>query len=431
VFAKLVILLRWCCDEGKRMTTKTKSAQALTAKAIEAMKPDPDSAFRIPDLRCKGLALRVAADGGKTWDLTFRIKNSGVKRPSLGRYEDVGLEAARQRANALTSAARQGRDLIGEEQAARNEHNQSFTIERLINEYVKRRLTGRLRTAHEVESRLKRALKPVMQRKAASIRRRDLRELLDAVSDQGWAREVGQRRQAIGALFKWGIAQDIISTNPAEGLVSYGRGAPRSRVLDEGEIRTLWQWLDDAKNISTTTSSILKLQLCLGSRCGEVAAMRAGEFTTDGKDRLLWTLPVERSKNKHLRVTPILGLAREIIAARLDNDILFESEVGKPLYAGLVGQQIRQRWNRLPVDRFSTHDLRRSAATAMVKLGIPLETVANVVGHEASGSRVQTLVRHYVHDDFIDRKADALARWDRRLRQILAGESGRIIPLRA
>src|ERR1700722_19016355 len=97
------------------MTTESKTtrkAQILTAKAIEAMKPDPDVAYRAPDLRAKGLALRVATDGGKTWDLAYRIKGKGVRRLSLGRYNDVGLEQARRRANELTSAARQRRDLV-------------------------------------------------------------------------------------------------------------------------------------------------------------------------------------------------------------------------------------------------------------------------------------------------------------------------------
>jgi hypothetical protein len=70
----------------------TRKAQLLTVKGIEAMDPDPSGAYRVPDTRAKGLALRVAADGGKTWDLSYRIKGKGVRRRSLGRFEGVGLE---------------------------------------------------------------------------------------------------------------------------------------------------------------------------------------------------------------------------------------------------------------------------------------------------------------------------------------------------
>jgi integrase len=412
------------------MADKTR---ALTAKTIEALKPDPAGAYYQPDMRARGLALRVAADGGKTWGVAYRIKGKGVRRVSLGRFEDIGLEAARQRANDLTSEARQGRDPIAEEKAAKNEYDQSFTIERLIAEYLKRRVTGRLRTAGELERRLRRTLEPMMKRKAADIRRRDLRNLLDAVADQGLKREAGHRRQSIGAMFKWAVAQDIIETNPADGLGSYGLGTPRDRVLSGKEIRLLWQWLDDSRNISAGVRDILKLQLCLGARVGEVAGMRANEFAKDDKGRLLWTLPEERAKNERARVTPILGLALNIVSTRASADVLFPSETGDPHTSGSVGQQLRARWDRLPIDKFRTHDLRRTTATIMTsQLSLPLEMVAIVVGHTAGGSQTQTLVRNYIHDQFVDRKIAALGRWDRHLRQIVAGEaSGKVIPLRA
>jgi len=116
------------------------------------------------------------------------------------------------------------------------------------------------------------------------------------------------------------------------------------------------------------------------------------------------------------------------LSARASEDVLFASETGNPHYSGSVGQQLRARWDRLPIDRFRTHDLRRTVATMMVaQLKLPLELVAIVVGHTVGGSQTQTLVRNYVHDQFVDRKAGALAQWDRRLRQILAGEAGKVV----
>jgi len=138
----------------------TRPAKALTAKTIEALRPDQAGPYRVPDARCNGLAMRVAPGGGKTWDLAFRIKGGAVRRLSLGKFQDVGLEAARDRANALTSAARQGRDPIAEEARAREEAQQDYTVGRLIEEYVRRRVAGRLRTAGEIERRLNGPLRP-------------------------------------------------------------------------------------------------------------------------------------------------------------------------------------------------------------------------------------------------------------------------------
>jgi integrase len=412
----------------------TRKARALTAKAIEAMKPDPDVAYRAPDLRAKGLGLRVATDGGKTWNLAYRIKGKGVRRPSLGRYEDVSLEQARKRANELTSAARQGRDLIAEEETARDERDQSFTVERLISEYLKRRVTGRLRTAGEIERRLKRTLARVFCRKATEIRRRDLRELFDHAADEGHTREAEKRRATVAAMFRWAQRQDIIDVNPADGLTPYDRGTPRKRALDEDEIRKLWSWFESG-DLYSAVADVLKLQLLIGARVAEVGGMKVDEFKRDATGRLLWILPAARSKNKRERTTPIVGLARELIEARLkptsDGDgRLFSSETGAGLGSSLVGQHIVHRWNRLPVTKFSTHDLRRTASVSMAKLGISLETVAMVIGHEA-GDGTRTLARHYLPDDFLDRKADALAKWERRLQAILTSETGKVLPLRA
>ena len=180
--------------------------------------------YRVPDQRCKGLALRVATDGRKTWDLSFRLKGGAVRRMSLGGIEDVGLEAARTRANALTSAARLGRDLVKDEKAARDEAAREFTVEKLIEEYLKRRVRGRLRSATDIELRLKRTLTSIMKRKATEIRRRELRDLFDAVADAGRKGEAEKRRATVSTMFAWAVGQDICENNPTQGLTSFDDG---------------------------------------------------------------------------------------------------------------------------------------------------------------------------------------------------------------
>ena len=85
--------------------------------------------------------MRVAPSGVKTWDLAYRIQGTGkTRRLSLGRTTDVGLEQARERANQLTTAARGGRDLIGEEGEARDAATSRIRVETLIDHYLRRRV---------------------------------------------------------------------------------------------------------------------------------------------------------------------------------------------------------------------------------------------------------------------------------------------------
>jgi Arm domain-containing DNA-binding protein/integrase-like protein len=187
-----------------------------------------EAPYRVPDQHCKGLAVRVAPSGLKTWDLAYRIRGSGkIRRLSLGRISDVSLEKARERANELTSAARQGRDLITEEDEARDAAASRITVEKLIDLCLRRRGIGRLRTAKGIESRLRRTLTPILQRYAADICRRDIREILDAIVDQGKGREAEKRRQVCTAMFRWALSQDVVGADPTAGLQAYYRGTAR------------------------------------------------------------------------------------------------------------------------------------------------------------------------------------------------------------
>ena len=122
----------------------TRGAQLLTHRTIEALRA-AEAPYRVPDQRCKGLAVRVAPSGVKTWDLAYRIRGTAkMRRLSLGRTTDVSLEQARERANELTSAARGGRDLIGEEGEAKDAAALRITVQKLIDLYLRRRVVGRL-----------------------------------------------------------------------------------------------------------------------------------------------------------------------------------------------------------------------------------------------------------------------------------------------
>lgn len=390
----------------------TRPKLALTAKAIEALAPD-GVAYRVPDERCIGLAVRVGPNGMKTWDLSFRVHGQGtVKRLSLGRVDDLSLGDARARANDLTSAARRGRDIVEEERKAVELVRSRATVRELIEEYVRRRVRGRLRTALEIERRLYRALASRLDHFAGDLRRRDIRILLDAVADDGFAREAEKRRQTIGAMFRWALSQDNVEINPTTGLTAYGAGTPGTRVLSPEEIGSVWDWLESGE-VPQNHAYAMKLQLLTGARCGEVAGVCAEEIDTA---EWTWTLPAARSKNGKSRITPLVGIARRIIEDRLllvRTGALYRTEAGTPLRSVNVAQSLWARRNRLPVSKFTTHDLRRTVATQLAELGTPFDVIAIVIGHEAGTRETKTLVRHYVRTDLLQRKREVLQAWDR------------------
>ena len=408
----------------------TRGTVALTHRSIEALRP-AQAPYRVSDQRCIGLAVRVAASGVKTWDLAYRVRSTGrVRRISLGRVGDVSLEKARKRANELTSAARTGRDLLAEEEESRVAAASRLTIGELIDVYVRRRVTGRLRSAKQIENRLKRALCPIRHRYADEMRRRDIRQLLDPVADQKIRREAEQRRQTIGRMFRWGVSQDLVEIDPTAGLAAYDPGRPRDRVLTTQEIEGLWKWLgSDA--LPPDPADILKLELLTGARCGEISGLCGEEID---RDEWVWRLPALRSKNKKPRVTPLVGVARQIIQARLSttpSGPLFKTENGTTMASHHLGYYLLSRRRKLPIEKFTTHDLRRTSVTMLAEMGVALDLIAAVVGHEAGGRETRTLVRHYVRSDMIERKTDALRSWDALLQDIVTGrEAAKVVHLK-
>jgi integrase len=369
----------------------------LKVKFIEALKAEAEP-YGWKDSRTAGLVLRVAQSGEKTWPLSFRVKGrSKVKNVSLGKYGDPGasLEEARARANELTSAARRGVDLIAAEAEVLAAKARAINIGALIELYLKRRVIGRLRSASAVARILRRILAPLASVPAADVRRRDLAPLFEEIAARGRQRLAGLSLRLVGAMFRWAVAQDLVSNDPTKGLSSYDAGTPRDRVLDADEIHLLWPWMDEA--LPDAVRDSLRVQLLLGCRIGEVAGMTVGEID---RDKWLWTLPAARSKNKRPRVTPLVGAARSIIEARIADaadDVLFPDAVGGALTSVSVGTALLRRRRRLPIATFKSHDLRRTAASLMYELGIAKDVIGAIVGHGGEDEKsARVLIRHYL-----------------------------------
>jgi integrase len=111
----------------------------------------------------------------------------------------------------------------------------------------------------------------------------------------------------------------------------------------------------------------------------------------------------------------------------------FTTETGVPINSAIMGKSLQARREKLGIDYFTTHDLRRTAATRMVELVGFFDIVALAIGQEAGGRDTRTLTRHYVRTDMLERKTAVLEVWDRRLGEIISGEpvGSKVAPLRS
>jgi hypothetical protein len=112
-------------------------------------------------------------------------------------------------------------------------------------------------------------------------------------------------------------------------------------------------------------------------------------------------LPARRSKNKKPRVTPILDTARELLEPRvegIEGGPLFVLENGTVMSSSNLGHFLLTRRSTLPIAKFTSPDLRRSAATHTAEMGIALDVIAAVM---VTPSRVARTLVFYDATTFI------------------------------
>ena len=110
--------------------------------------------------------------------------------------------------------------------------------------------------------------------------------------------------------------------------------------------------------------------------------MTRSEISADGST---WTIPKERSKNKTAHVVPLSPLAQEIIASvrtvASPSGFIFTTNGETPISAFSKAKARLDRALGFPPWRI--HDLRRTAATGMARLGQPVHVVERALNHKS------------------------------------------------
>jgi integrase len=79
---------------------------------------------------------------------------------------------------------------------------------------------------------------------------------------------------------------------------------------------------------------------------------------------------------------------------------------------------VRQNEDHFGIEHFTPHDLRRTAASFMTKIGVPRLHVEKVLNH-STGDIAEVYDRH----DYLPEKRAALERWGARLSEITVGRT--------
>jgi integrase len=149
--------------------------------------------------------------------------------------------------------------------------------------------------------------------------------------------------------------------------------------------------------------------------------MRHSEINGD-----VWSLPPERVKNGQRHEVPLstqaLAAIESVPVFAGQEDHVFPPASMSHLKAALDRHmKVAQPW--------VFHDLRRTAASGMARLGIRLPVIEKCLNH-ASGS-FRGIVGVYQRHDFAAEKRDALQRWADHVEAVVkGGPVGKVIKLR-
>lgn len=410
------------------------TAVGLTDAKIKGLKAPATGRIEVSDENVKGLRLRVGTSGAKTFILRKRIGGK-ISNVTVGRYHDqrFTLTDARKKARTLLNDIEGGADPRAD--TRRKAGAGSGTVRALFDDYKKAK-AGK-RSIGEIERIFDRYILPeIGDRLADSINRADVTRLIDKVATGGakptpvMARAVAAQ---LSAFYGWAMPRlHRLEINPCRDAGKPDRPKPRERVLSNAELKALWKVLDGE---GQPWGPAVKLLILTGQRRDEVFSADRAEF--DLKARL-WTIPGERAKNGKAHLVPLSPAVVEIVKGvpTIDgSEKLFPSradpERGASGFSKALERIIAAMEKDLggPIERFTLHDLRRTLATGLQRLGVRLEVTEAVLNHVA-GTR-GGLVGVYQRHEFLDEKRHALNAWAAEVERIVkAKDRGNVVAIR-
>jgi integrase len=436
----------------------------LTERKIEKLATERGRKDRlIFDDAQRGLAVRVTATGGRTYLAQYTLHGHKWRVP-LGACSALSLANAREAAAAVMGDVAKGRNPAMERkeaaaaERARRTRNR-LTLRVLIDDWNRLHLTERRpRYAAEAVRALHYAFADHLDDAAEDLDRIAVVRALDALTrrrkrtqgngaDKPKGAAMAGRTAAYGrAAFAWAVKRGAVRVNPFADLPIAKSAGTRNRKLTDDEISEVWRAAGDA---ALPYGRIVRLLILTGQRKTEVAAMSWPELS---EDISTWTMAGERTKNGAVHMVPLSAPARNLIKGLLPDDangaerILNEKRAtGALVLPGAVGAPF-SGWskaaraldntimaarakaaadtgrNPTPLVPWTLHDLRRTVATGLQRLGVRLEVTEAVLNH-VSGSRGGIRGVYQQHDWAAEKRA-ALDAWAVHVLAVAEGRAG-------
>ena len=385
-----------------------------TQTSLDAVRHGP-TRQEIRDAKVAALRLIVQPSGKMSWSVRYSLLGED-RRLTVGPYPGVGLADARKRAIAVVGQVATGSDPAAEKVEAKKAAKEALNaqpantelVESVVTEFIARYAKPNLRTWEELQRKFEKDVIPQWaSRRLADIGKADVHRLLDHINDRGSAVSANRTFAAVRKMCRWAVERGIIERNPTEGLSRPTKERARDRVLSSAEMALVWKATD---RITATYAQVFRVLILTGQRRDEVGGMRWDEIDLAAKS---WTIPAGRVKNGRAHAIPLSDQVISIIKAQPRvSDLVFS--VGKKPSSWSRAKRhldkvITESNDGEPISPFVIHDIRRSVASGMARIGVVPHVVEKILNHtsETFGGVAGVYQRH----NYADEKRAALSGW--------------------
>jgi integrase len=383
----------------------------LTHAVVAGLRPPTDQPqLDVWDRRKPGFGIRITSRGVKSWMLMYRARGRKV-RLTLGHFPALSVADARAQATSILGDIAKG----GDPAAERAERRAEPTFGELAELYLRFHAPKKKpRSVRNDQYMLNADLLPVWQgRQLSDIRRRDVIELLDEISQRAPVK-ANRVRALLSVMFGFAVRRELVEANPVYGTDRPAVERSRERRLDDAELRGLWGALAAE---SLQVASFFRLALFTAARKSELSQMAWSEVDLD---RGWWTLAAGRSKGNREHRIPLspsaVVLLREL-RANSRSDYVFRGHRGDRSTTAVQHWVERIRRRAGLAAPWHLHDLRRTVASGLAELGVERLVISRILGHAESG-----ITGIYDRHNYGPEQHAALARWDRRLQRVVSAE---------
>ena len=385
----------------------------LTEKNIPKLEPPKVGRIEIADALFPGLTLRITETGKKTWTLLYRVDGARdgklkgkLRRMTLGPYPLNNLDAARDKAREALKKAERGVDPVDDRHAKLSGLSNS-TFEAVCERFIALYAKPNVETWPNIARLLRQYAVPAWRtRQVNSISRAVVHELLDDLIQSRGVGRARELRKHLSKLFNWAVDRGMLDASPVAGMrrpeLAY---VPRERVLSMAELRIVWE---AAGKLEYPFGSMIRLLMLTAQRRAEIASSRRSWIHPDMN---AMEIPASEYKTDRPQLVPLSVPAQSIIDCLPvwnAGDYLLSTTGGVRPVSGF--SKAKAELNSLAgFDDWTIHDLRRSAATHMARLGVPQEHIERVLGHAIEG-----LAGTYNRYSYLEEKRAALERRGRK-----------------